>query len=84
MGISWTPDGFLMWMIPKFWAPTKEAGDEHDAAYERGGTKEDKWAADKIFHDALEKAHHSRLARFFTACVILCGRKSFYYKAEPK
>ncbi len=47
MGISWTPDGFLMWMIPKFWAPTKEAGDEHDAAYERGGTKEDKWAADK-------------------------------------
>jgi len=85
MGISYLPDGLLMWLFPKWWGPIKEAGDNHDIAYEIGGTKEDKWAADKIFSDALEKANHSRLARFFTACVIFGGRRGFNYREEaPK
>jgi len=79
MGISHLPDGFLMWLAPKWWGPIKEAGDNHDILYELGGTKEDKWAADKIFSDALEAANHSKLARFFTACVLFGGHRHFNY-----
>jgi hypothetical protein len=74
-----------MWIAPKWWGPIKEAGDNHDIAYELGGAERDKEAADLIFKHALEAANHSRLARFFTACVIFGGRRGFSYtKEEPK
>ena len=80
MGISLLPDGLLMWIAPRWWGPIKEAGDNHDIAYERGGTERDKEIADLIFKHALERANHSKLARFFTACVIFGGRRGFNYK----
>jgi len=82
VGISYLPDGLLVWIAPKWWAAIKKAGDDHDAAYERGGTERDKENADLIFKHALEEANHSKLARFFTACVIFRGHKSFNYTKE--
>lgn len=77
MGISGIPDILLP-------AELSEIGDEHDLAYLRGGTRKDKWQADKRLFKRLKDRRHWLSLVLFPPFVLTIGWLPWHWKYRER